>query len=233
MFFSSLRWFPPQLSDSSVESRLISICRDGRLSRRLFFMFLWLDCFCLIMAPHTRCNCESSSCSSPSDDDVTSSSSVSCRRGLCRCVAVETEEKAARRTGAGSSSGGPRRLHRPPVFLSLAMPSRLCTSLIGSRSGGVSLWGEGERLSGEYLLFPSRRRTSVFPEEGCGGRCLFSSSSCRTSVTFGGGGDFLCGAPPPRRFRMLFRCVSTSSAYMVIFLLFLGDGVEIIFSSRS
>lgn len=33
--------------------------------------------------------------------------------------------------------------------------------------------------------------------------------------------------------RMLFRVVSSSSAYIVIFLLFLGDGVEIIFSSRS
>uniref|UniRef100_A0A3Q2QAP5 Nuclear cap-binding protein subunit 3 n=1 Tax=Fundulus heteroclitus TaxID=8078 RepID=A0A3Q2QAP5_FUNHE len=45
-----------QASESSLLSRLISICSDGRLSRRLFFI-LWprRSCFCLIMAPQTFC----------------------------------------------------------------------------------------------------------------------------------------------------------------------------------
>lgn len=54
-----------QASDSSLLSRLISICSDGRLSSRLFFI-LWdiRSCFCLIMAPHILCSVESSSSSS-------------------------------------------------------------------------------------------------------------------------------------------------------------------------
>lgn len=53
-----------QASESSLLSRLISICSDGRLSSRLFFI-LWLrrSCFCLIMAPHIFCSVESSSSS--------------------------------------------------------------------------------------------------------------------------------------------------------------------------
>lgn len=53
-----------QASDSSLLSRLISICSEGRLSSRLFFI-LWVrrSCFCLIMAPHILCSVESSSSS--------------------------------------------------------------------------------------------------------------------------------------------------------------------------
>lgn len=63
-----------QASDSSLLSRLISICSEGRLSSRLFFI-LWVrrSCFCLIMAPHILCSVESSS-SSPR---LSSSSSLS------------------------------------------------------------------------------------------------------------------------------------------------------------
>lgn len=72
-----------QASESSLLSRLISICSDGRLSSRLFFI-LWLrrSCFCLIMAPHIFCSVESSS-------STTSSSSSPSPRLLC----VEEEEK--------------------------------------------------------------------------------------------------------------------------------------------
>lgn len=54
---------PPGHQDSASEpellSRLTSIWRDGKLSKRLFF---WRDCsFSLIRAPHALCSSESSS----------------------------------------------------------------------------------------------------------------------------------------------------------------------------
>lgn len=69
-----------QASDSSLLSRLISICNDGRLSNRLFFI-LWLrrSCFCLIMAPHIFCSVESSSSSAGARTSSFSSFTLSSR----------------------------------------------------------------------------------------------------------------------------------------------------------
>lgn len=84
---SSIHCLRLQASDSSLLSRLISICNEGRLSNRLFFI-LWLrrSCFCLIMAPHIFCSVESSSSSAGAS---TSSSSPSLARSSRLLLVVE------------------------------------------------------------------------------------------------------------------------------------------------
>lgn len=94
------------LSEPLLLSRLISICSEGRLSSRLFFILLDCCSFCLIIAPHTFCSWVSSSSlpSSPSD-------SLSSRRLI-------PLEEVAREEALSSSPlslwDGPRRLHKPP-----------------------------------------------------------------------------------------------------------------------
>ena len=117
--------FQFQASESSLLSRLISICNDGRLSSRLFFsLWVWRSCFFLIMAPHIFCRVESSSSS------TSSSSSPSACLLLLLLLAIsfrldegEAEEKrpADRLLDLRSwcpalpSSLEPSLLHRPPA----------------------------------------------------------------------------------------------------------------------
>lgn len=94
------------LSEQLLLSRLISICSEGKLSSRLFFILLDCCSFCLIIAPHIFCSWESSS-SLPS----TPSDSLSSRR------LIPLEEDAREEALSSSLSSlwdGPRRLHRPP-----------------------------------------------------------------------------------------------------------------------
>ena len=115
-----------QASESSLLSRLISICSDGRLSSRLFFsLWVWRSCFFLIMAPHIFCSVESSSSSTSS-----SSSPSTCLLLLLLLLAAisfrldegEEEEKRPadrlldlRSCPALLSSPEPSLLHRPPA----------------------------------------------------------------------------------------------------------------------
>lgn len=120
----SCAWSPPHrvmilflsaaqesLSEPLLLSRLISICSEGRLSRRLFFTLLDCCSFCLIMAPHIFCNWESSSSWSLS----ARSESASSLRLLPREDAplpFRLESLESR-----SFSEVPSRLHRPPKII--------------------------------------------------------------------------------------------------------------------
>lgn len=95
------------LSEPLLLSRLISICSEGRLSSRLFFILLDCCSFCLIIAPHTFCSwVSSSSLSSSSPSDSTSS------RRLIPLEEVAREEALS--SSPLSLWDGPRRLHKPP-----------------------------------------------------------------------------------------------------------------------
>lgn len=106
-FPPSLPWPLPQVSESEplLLSWLISICNDGRLSRRLFFILCVCCSFCLIMAPHTFWRAESSSSSTSSPPFFTPT--------------LEATDPDLR-LGAFPSRGpslweGPSLLHRRPV----------------------------------------------------------------------------------------------------------------------
>lgn len=104
--------FQESESDPSLLSRLISICKEGRLSSRLFFI-LWdsCSCFCLIMAPHIFWSVESSSSSwSPS-----SSSSLLLLSPDWELNGLPGRQLDGLRSCALSSfSEGPSLLHRRP-----------------------------------------------------------------------------------------------------------------------
>lgn len=115
---SSTRCLHLQASDSSLLSRLISICSEGRLSNRLFFI-LWLrrSCFCLIMAPHIFCSVESSSSSAGASTSSSSSFALSSRLLL---VEEEKPEGWLLDLCSGcpllqSPFPEPNLLHRPPA----------------------------------------------------------------------------------------------------------------------